>query len=261
MLYIYIAKDDDDFRDHADIVREGIGSTIGALRDSRASRRIVILHRDPVCRHLAEAIDDGAAAEIDRHLEGLTAFVRRQLGAGAAGKITVLIHFGGRGREECSIFTRCMNEAADKNSALGGFRFIAVSRYNACPDGFFANGRLSLPDDAAVEAVVEQWKTGESEIPAFDHLRGIVLLCQALRAVGAKEREEKLSDSSWWVKCLWGDKIPESIDEAFSKAELAVFNENPLLNDFCRGIYEQLDLERYDDRLDEIAAEIAENLK
>ena len=267
MLYLYIARDEKDFDDCANAVKPIFDSTLGVIHDRCGNRKIVMMHRAPVCRHLSEAIGKGAAAEIDHALQELTTLVKKLLGAGAAGEITVLIHFGGQGREECRVFTRLMNEAAVKNPALAAFRFLAVSKTNQCPDGFFRDNRLSLPDDASVDAVLRQWRENASEIPVYDHLRAIVLLCQTLRNMSKEKRGEKFSWRSgveWWRSCLWGNENPVDTEHAFSTAEMQILKKNGLLNDFCSALLDNpFNLKKYDDddMLHKIVDAVTEALK
>ena len=257
MLYIYISKDETDFSAVADQHHALGGVTIGSVRDPQG-RRIVVLHRPTACDRLRFEI--GAGHPAAGPLRELLAEIRRLLGRGADAPLTILIHFGGQGRDECIAFTQAMNEAARSDSELTGFRFIAVSQYNNCPEGFFLNRRFTLPDDAVVNEVFAQWSEGKNDIPVYDHLRGIVLLCQALQELDEEERKKQFTFDigiKWWRNCLWDANFSQNEENAFSPMELRILEQSRLIRDFCLALLNAPDkLIRYSDRLPEITAEI-----
>ena len=261
MTYLYISKDETDFSAVADQCHAPGGVTIGSVRDPQG-RRIAVLKRPAACDRLKSEIEAGHPAA--GPLRELLAELHRMLGRGADAPLTILIHFGGQGRDECIAFTRAMKEAAKSDSKLAGFRFIAVSQYNGCPENFFPNKKFLLPDDAVVDGVFAQWSEGKVEIPVYDHFRGIILLGQALQGLNEKERKAKFSldaVTKWWRKCLWGESFDSCQNKAYSAAELRVMEQSGLIRDFCRALlYAPDQLERYSDRLPEIVAEITKFL-
>ena len=261
MTYLYISKDETDFSAVADQLHAPGVVTIGSVRDPQG-RRIVVLKRPAACDRLNSEI--GAGHPAAGPLRELLAEMRRLLGRGADAPLTILIHFGGQGRDECIAFTRAMKKAARSDSELTGFRFIAVSQWNGCPESFFQNKKFRLPDDAVVDEVFAQWSAGKVEIPVYDHLRGIVLLGQALQGLGEKERKDKFSPevgTNWWRGCLWGDNLSQDEQDAFSPAEQRILERSGLLRDFCHALlHAPHKLIQYSDRLPEIVAEITKFL-
>ena len=162
-----------------------------------------------------------------------------------------MIHFGGQDANTCRAFTCRMNEVAAQHDRLSRYRFIAVSVGNKCPDGFFQDGRLLPPNDETINAVLANWAAGMSEIPVCDHLRGIVLLCQALQNMDKEKREEKFSwraGVEWWRSSLWGSEPPMDMAHAFSKAEMQILKKDELLDNFCSALFDNhFDLKNYDD--------------
>lgn len=261
MLYAYISKDEADYTAVAEQHHDVQGVTIGSVRDPYG-RQIIVLQHPVACDRLKLEIEAGQPA--GKPLRDLLAELYRQLGRGVHAPMTILIHFGGQRRDECIVFTRVMNEVARSETNLIGFRFIAISQYNACPENFFRNKRFMLPDDAVVNQVLAQWGEGKDEIPAYDHLRGIVLLCQALKGLSEKEKKDKFSSDvgiNWWQSCLWGGNFPLDEKMAFSEAERRVMGQSGLVREFCLALLTvPSKLNQYSDRLPEIVAEITELL-
>ena len=156
-------------------------------------------------------------------------------------EVTFLIHFGNQGHDECVTLTNKMNEAVTGSSTLSRFRFIAVSRHNQCPSIFFVGGdgrgsKLTIPDEDAIRDLLEKWKSGKSEIPKYDHLRSICILCKVLLALPEDERKEKASSSEWWIKGIWGEGSNLS-DRGYSEEENNLISRSDdLLVTFCKRI-------------------------
>ena len=172
--------------------------------------------------------------------------------------VTILIHFGGQGREACAQATQVMNEAAQSDSNLQKYKFIAVSQHNRFPEEFFnSDGVLTFPEDNVLNEVV----AGNTPMPAYDHLRGIVLLCQALLQVKDEAKRKRYTENiSWWQQNLW-DTGAEHI---FSAGENKILENSELLKNFCTAIAEySAELKLPDDigKLDEIVKEITRNLR
>lgn len=180
--------------------------------------------------------------------------------------VVFMIHFGNQNTDTCRAFTKLMNDIADKDDNLSMHRFIAVSQYNNFPEGFFLDGRLLPPDTVTINAVLVQGIEDVSEISVYDHLRGLVLLCQALQNMSKEKREEKFFWSpgvEWWRSCLWGNEMPRDMEHAFSTAEIQILEKNELLHDFCSSFFDNpFILKKFDnnDILQKIVATITEAL-
>ena len=259
--FVYIAKNDSaDFAANAGrkVGRPNGRDAVGILPGG------FVIHHLPECGLLETALsrdENIAEALIDLVAAGnKTKVVLDQ-------NVVFMIHFGGQDADTCRAFTRRMNEIAARHDRLSRHRFIAVSRYNNCPDGFFRDGHLLPPNADTINAVLNDWTAGTSEIRVYDHLRGIMLLCQALLGMSQEKREAKFlgrAGAEWWRSCLWGNEAPVAMGRAFSKAEMQILEKNELLHDFCSALMNNLfDLKRYndDDMLLKIVAAITEDLQ
>lgn len=185
---------------------------------------------------------------------------------GKSDEVIFLIHFGGQGHSDCMRLTRIMNEAAEEDSNLRRFRFIAISRHNRCPEGLFTgDGKLAVPDDAVVRRSIEQWRKGQSEVANLDHLRGLCILCRALTEMSDEgERAKIIGSAEWWAKGIWGTEashlpgrnsgipaaknkkeLEKNMPEAwrkrlFSEEENELIERTEILNTFCDRIRRQL---------------------
>lgn len=260
--FVYIAKNDNgaDFDANA---RRKLGRPNGIDAVGKLPGGFVIHHR-PECNRLGTALSrDENIAEALIDLVAVCEKIKVVLDRDVA----FMIHFGGQDADTCREFTRRMNEVAAKQDRISRHRFIAVSVWNECPDGFFQNGRLLPPNVETIKSVLDNWTAGTSAIRVYDHLRGIVLLCQALQNMNKEKREEIFSwcaGAKWWRSCLWGNEYHLDLERGFSKSEMQILGKNELLHDFCSALVNNpFDLKRYDDdaMLRKIVVAITGNVK
>ncbi len=211
-FFIYIAKSGEDPLSLADKCQR-IGS-VGIIQNrgnDRTGGSCFLLPHLPTCDKIKNSGNDTAREHLASLLNDLvTDCSSRYHVVGRNNEVTFLIHFGSQGHDECVDLTKRMNEAAAGVSDLRQFRFIAVSRFNQCPSGFFVKeagheSKLSIPDEDAVKRLIVKWQSGKSDVPDFDHLRAICLLCKALLELPENERNEKAASSQWWIRGIWGN--------------------------------------------------------
>ena len=244
--FVYIAKNDNE--DFAVNTRgRGTKTPSGAVGIPGG---FIIHNRKPECDRLENSLSRDEKEAIAEALIDLAAACEK-LRVVLNQAVVFMIHFGGQDPDTCRAFTRRMNEAAAEKDEISQHRFIAVSRYNNCPEGFFEEGRLLPPDAGTINGVLAQWAQSASEIPMYDHLRGMLLLCQAFRAMSKEQREDKsawVPGSDWWRSNLWGKAKPIDMRHAFSEAEVRILERNETLYDFCSALLnEPFNLKKYDD--------------
>lgn len=255
--YVYVAKSDEVLNfcsgsDWTDIkIKKDRSSKINSTHVYELNNDFVALPND-ACVELKTALESNEEKNI---VDKLTRFVdtfdkyRNEDNEDNNEKVVIhdddvifLIHFGQMGKDTSRSFTKAMYDVVKKggDDVLKKHIFIAVSRHFRYPSIFFKDGTPFFPpySNDEIREILENWIDDAKEIPAYDHLRGISILCQALLQLDDAERKEKLDAAKWWRDCLWHDKIPATLEAAFSRPELRLIRGDCNLHDFCNALVE-----------------------
>jgi hypothetical protein len=201
VLYVYYTKDQQELED---VRSKSIMGGRYASIDDAEKRRILALNGS--IDNANENLKRGLSKEnVDESITAVKQFIdafHNRMNGLRGFPIFFFIHFGSQSVDGSRRLTMKMQEAVKKSTDLSSYRFLAVSRHNRHPSGFFKEGKFTLPNDSTIERALQEKVEGYIGQP-YPHLRALVILCQALLQLSVEERLEIIKSVAWRKEFGW----------------------------------------------------------